>query len=211
MKAAVVVFPGSNGDRDLFECLSSAGFAPRYVASSDPLPHDCQLVGLPGGFSFGDYWRAGVLASRDRAVGDLADFPGLVIGICNGFQTLVEAGYLPGALCANDPPGFRHSWVDVEVTATASPWFTGIAPGTRLRMPRAHGEGNYFHPEGELAARAITAATYVQNPNGSMADAAAVHVGRFLGIMPHPERACDPHLGSADGLKLFQAAHRYLA
>src|SRR5688572_30107179 len=110
-RASVVVFPGSNGDRDLAEALERAGFAVRTQASDEAVPDDVQLVGLPGGFSYGDYWRAGMLASQARAVQSIPRLVargGLAIGICNGFQILVEAGLLPGALSYNDPPGFRH-------------------------------------------------------------------------------------------------------
>lgn len=214
--AAVIVFPGSNGDRDLYETFERAGFAPRYVASRERLPNDVRVVGLPGGFSYGDYWRAGMLASQAPAVQDLPAFVrggGLVIGICNGFQILVEADLLPGALRYNDPPGFRHRWLDVEVSgARPSPWFHGIAPGTRLRLPMANGEGNYFHPDGRAALGDRVPMLYLENPNGSIADTAALldETGRVLGVMPHPERAADPDIGSADGLALFRAAHTWL-
>jgi phosphoribosylformylglycinamidine synthase len=213
--AAVLVFPGSNGDRDLCEALALAGFAPRLVEAGAALPADVALVGLPGGFSFGDCWRAGMLASRCRAVRELPAFldgDGLVLGVCNGFQILVAAGLLPGALTHNMPPRFVHRWVTVQVTqaAATSPWFAGLAAGTPLRLPIAHGEGRYVHPDGDDP-RGV-ALTYRQNPNGSQADAAAVldATGRVLGIMPHPERACDEILGSADGLRLLRAARSSL-
>lgn len=217
--AAVVVFPGSNGDRDLSEALSASGFAPRYVPSSEDLPADVGLVALPGGFSFGDYWRAGMLASRARAVLGLRrviDSGGLVLGICNGFQILVAAGLLPGALTYNTPPRFLHRWVTVHVTTVGAercPWLAGLDPGTALRLPIAHGEGCFTHPDGEAAIAEHVALTYRDNPNGSLADAAAVidATGRVLGIMPHPERASDEVLGSADGLLLLRSAHRYLS
>lgn len=218
--AVVIVFPGSNGDRDLFEALSLAGFEPRYLPASEPIPDDAKLCGLPGGFSYGDYWRAGMLASRAPAVRSLARFHergGLTIGICNGFQILVEAGLLPGALTYNRPPGFRHRWVEVTVTEAAaarqSPWFSQLPPGSRLRLPMAHGEGNYYHPDGEAALKSRVPLVYRENPNGSMADAAAIldDTGRILGIMPHPERASRLILGSQDGLSLFQAAQNFLA
>ena len=216
LDAAVIVFPGSNGDRDLAETLARAGFKPRFVRSSEPLPAGVALVGLPGGFSYGDYWRAGMLASQARAVQDLPAFVaggGLVIGICNGFQILVEADLLPGALTYNSPPGFRHRWLEVEVReACASPWFYGIPAGTRWRWPMAHGEGNYFHPEGVKALTGRIPLTYTKNPNGSLGDAAAVldPTGRVLGVMPHPERASEPDVGGVDGMHLFLAAHRGL-
>lgn len=212
--AAVIVFPGSNGDRDLFEAFERAGFVAGYLPSRERVGKDVAVVGLPGGFSYGDYWRAGMLACQAPAVRSLRDHVergGLVIGICNGFQILVEAGLLPGGLRYNDPPGFRHNWLTLEVRdARASPWFSGIAPGTRLRMPMAHGEGNYFHPDGAAAIAAYVPVVYTNNPNGSVGDTAGIldTTGRILGIMPHPERAADPELGSDDGLALFVAAHR---
>jgi phosphoribosylformylglycinamidine synthase len=216
--AAVVVLPGSNGDRDLFEALAVSGFSPRYVPASTELPADVDLVGLPGGFSFGDYWRAGMLASRCRAVLDLQRViarGGLVLGICNGFQILAAAGLVPGALTYNVPPRFIHRWVRVRVTACAarSPWFDGLQAGTSLHLPIAHGEGCFLHPDGAAAIAEHVSLTYSENPNGSLADAAAVldSTGRVLGLMPHPERACDEILGSADGLLLLRAAHRYLS
>jgi phosphoribosylformylglycinamidine synthase len=216
-QAAVIVFPGSNGERDLFESLGLAGFAVQYLSAQQEIPDEVSLVGLPGGFSYGDYWRAGVLASRARAVRALAAFHargGLLLGVCNGFQILVEAGYLKGALSYNHPPRFVHRWVDLEVTPAAarSPWFSSLPEGTRLRLPIAHAEGSYQHPEGVDAVRSLIPLRYVSNPNGSLADAAALldDSGRILGIMPHPERACDQILGSQDGLRILQAAHKYL-
>ena len=216
LPAAVIVFPGSNGDRDLFETFERAGFRPFYHPSHKELPTSIVVAGLPGGFSYGDYWRAGMLASQARAVQGLGPFVergGLVIGICNGFQILVEAGLLPGALRYNDPPSFRHRWLTVKVeAAVASPWLWNIPEGTRLRLPMAHGEGNYFHPEGEAAVRDVVPLKYESNPNGSLANAAALldRTGRILGVMPHPERAADPDLGSSDGMRIFSAAHGWL-
>jgi len=215
-KAAVVVFSGSNGDRDLYETFAAAGFDPFYIRSTDAIPDGTSVCGLPGGFAYGDYWRAGMLASQATAVMQLrkfADNGGLVIGICNGFQILVESGLLPGGLHYNNPPGFRHGWLEVEVQqSTSTPWFAGLKPGQRLRMPMAHGEGNFFHPDGPDGIRDLVPLRYVHNPNGSMLDAAAVldPSGRILGVMPHPERAADPVLGCDDGLHIFTAAARAL-
>lgn len=214
-QAAVIVFPGSNGDRDLYETLEAAGFEVRYHPSNQALPDDVEMAGLPGGFSYGDYWRAGMLASQAPAVRSLpalVERGGLVIGICNGFQILVEAGLLPGGLTYNTPPGFRHRWVTLVAGESKSPWMADLAPGAELSMPMAHGEGQYLHPDGPDALAGQVPFTYVENPNGSMVDAAALtdETGRVLGIMPHPERAADPLLGSADGLKLFASAKTYL-
>lgn len=215
-KAAVIVFPGSNGDRDLLETFTRVGFETSTVRSDAPLPDDLAVVGLPGGFSYGDYWRAGMLASQARAVQGIAahvEAGGLCIGICNGFQILVEGGLLPGALSYNDPPGFRHRWLSLRVKqARQSPWFHGIPAGTTLRLPMAHGEGSYFHPDGPSALESSVPLAYETNPNGSIADTAALldSTGRILGVMPHPERASEPHLGSADGARLFEAAYRWV-
>ncbi|MEX2419064.1 MAG: phosphoribosylformylglycinamidine synthase I [Acidimicrobiia bacterium] len=211
-RAAVIVFPGSNGDRDLLETLHTAGFDAFPHPSGRALPEDVVLAGLPGGFSFGDYWRAGMLASQEpavRSLDHLVERGGLVIGVCNGFQILVEAGLLPGALSYNDPAGFRHRWVTLECAFdSGSPWFEAVPAGTRLRMPIAHGEGSYFHPGGFDAVAAHAPLLYENNPNGSVGGVAALldGTGRVLGIMPHPERASDPDLGSADGLRLFEGA-----
>ena len=215
-RAAVIVFPGSNGDRDLLEALGTAGFDSFLHPSRRPLPDDIALAGLPGGFSFGDYWRAGMLASQEPAVRSLAgliDTGGLVIGICNGFQILVEAGLFPGALSYNDPAGFRHRWVSVRYALEAdSPWFRDLDPGATLRLPIAHGEGSYFHPGGFDAVRSQAPLLYEENPNGSVGDVAALldATGRVLGIMPHPERASDPDLGSEDGSMLFSGARSWV-
>jgi phosphoribosylformylglycinamidine synthase subunit PurQ / glutaminase len=210
--ALVVVFPGSNGDGDLLEAFTLAGFAARRHDSGERLP-EADVVGLPGGFSYGDYWRAGMLASQARAVEGLLTHVargGLVIGICNGFQILVEAGLLPGALLCNSPPGFRHRWLTLRRrSSAATPWLAGLPAGAELRLPMAHGEGNYYHPRGEAALAGRVPLAYADNPNGSLADAAALldDTGRILGIMPHPERAIARRLGSTDGLQLFAAAY----
>lgn len=211
-RAAVIVFPGSNGDRDLLEALTTAGFDTFLHPSGEPVPDEVALAALPGGFSFGDYWRAGMLASQEPAVlslGGLVEQGGLVIGLCNGFQILVEAGLLPGALSYNDPAGFRHRWVTVRCAFDSeSPWFREIRRGARLRLPIAHGEGAYFHPGGFAAVAGRAPLLYEDNPNGSVGAVAALldDTGRVLGIMPHPERASDADLGSADGLALFRGA-----
>lgn len=217
-RAAVIVFPGSNGDRDLAEALSRAGFTVARHDSRDPLGDGYSLVGLPGGFAFGDYWRAGMLASQARVIQDIpphVESGGLVIGICNGFQILVEAGLLPGALRVNHPEAvYRHGWITIRrSTEVVSPWLDGISDDERLRMPMAHGEGNYFHPDGASAIAGRVAFRYTENPNGSLDDTAALtdKTGRILGIMPHPERASLTTLGSTDGAKILSSAYRYCA
>lgn len=213
--ARVIVFPGSNGDRDLLETLERAGFAAAPHDSREPLPRGIDVVGLPGGFSYGDYWRAGMLASQAPAVRGIAEHVahgGLAIGICNGFQILVEGGLLPGALRYNEPPFYRHRWLEIErVADVESPWLEGIPAGKTLKVPMAHGEGNYYHPEGPGALKNRVAFRYVENPNGSVADTAGLldATGRILGIMPHPERASEPALGSDDGAVLFSSAFKH--
>jgi phosphoribosylformylglycinamidine synthase subunit PurQ / glutaminase len=215
-RAAVIVFPGSNGDRDLLEALVLAGFDAYRHPSASPLPGDVTLAALPGGFSYGDYWRAGMLASREPAVRGLPDLVatgGLVIGVCNGFQILVEAGLLPGALADNDPAGFLHRWVTVTRTdADGGPWFSEVPPGSRLRLPIANGEGRYVHPDGFAAVRDRVPLVYDENPNGSLGSTAALldPTGHVLGVMPHPERASDPDLGSSDGLAVFAGARDWV-
>lgn len=213
LRAAVIAFPGSNGDRDLTEALQQAGFEVRVLSSDANIPTDYELIALPGGFSYGDYWRAGVLARTAPAVRNLPSHiarGALVIGICNGFQILVEAGILPGALASNEPPGFIHDWVDISIDASArtSPWFAHVAVDT-LRLPIAHGEGN-FRPAPNTPARI---AVRYQRPFNGAFDAAAGLLdasGRVLGLMPHPERAHAALQGSADGAMIFASAHRYL-
>lgn len=215
-QAAVIVFPGSNGDRDLYEALILAGFDSRYLPAYESIPTALSVVALPGGFSYGDYWRAGMLAARARAVRSLGAHlatGGLVIGVCNGFQILVEAGYLSGALTYNAPPRFVHRWVDVRVTAAArrSPWFSLYPTHSLLHLPVANGEGNYQPSEDDATLAARVPLVYERNPNGSAANTAAVldDTGKVLGIMPHPERACDLVLGSSDGLRLFRSAFQW--
>lgn len=215
-RALVLEFPGSNGHRDLAQAFARAGFDVTLHPSSEHLPGGVHLVGLPGGFSYGDYWRAGALARAETAVRDLAnhrDHGGLVFGVCNGFQILTAAGLLEGALAPNDPSGFRHAWVEVELSRAGTSAFTfGLAEGSRFRMPTANGEGRYAHVDGARGASSRCVLRYVENPNGSLADVAAIGdpTGRVFGVMPHPERASHPQLGSEDGLAFFRAARRHL-
>lgn len=217
-RAAVLVFPGSNGEHDLLEALARCGFAADLHPASRSLPQDAQLIALPGGFTYGDAWRAGLLASRAPAVRELAAWltsGGLLLGVCNGFQILVAAGLLPGALTHNQPAGFQHRWVDVHVAAAArhSPWFAELPVGSRLHLPIAHAEGCFLHPAGPAWVQAHAPLVYAGNPNGSQAAAAAMldDSGRVLGLMPHPERASHRLLGSDDGCRLFRGARAYLA
>ncbi len=224
MRFAVLVFPGSNCDHDCYHAVKHVLGAPaEFVWHKDKSLGDAEAVILPGGFSYGDYLRAGAIARFSpvmEAVRKHAARGRPVIGICNGFQILTEAGLLPGALRRNASLRFicEDVWLRCETSRT--PFTRGIPPGDRLRMPIAHGEGNYFcapevlaeleeneqiafrycDPEGQSTAEA--------NPNGSTAHIAGVcnREGNVLGLMPHPERSCEQDLGSEDGLRLFASA-----
>ena len=213
MKSAVIVFPGSNCDRDLAVALEHAtGTAPAMVWHKETaLPAGIDLIGIPGGFSYGDYLRCGAIAARSpvmRAVAAFAQGGGPVLGICNGFQVLIEAGLLPGALLRNAGLKFVCRTVPVRVATTDSP-FTGVyAQGQTIHLPIAHHDGNYYAPSDVLSALAgedRIAFTYGENPNGSAADIAGILSPnrRVLGMMPHPERACDAATGLEDGRPLF--------
>jgi phosphoribosylformylglycinamidine synthase I len=208
-KIAVVVFPGSNDDRDAAWALSALGAEPVLVWHADrELPRVDGVV-LPGGFSYGDYLRCGAIARfapAVEAVGTFAADGGPVLGICNGFQILCEAGLLPGALRANESLSFVCRDVAVRVERTDTPFTSRCTEGERLVIPVKHGEG-CFHADEELLAE-LEAADQVllryeegHNPNGSVGDIAGVTnaAGNVLGLMPHPEHAVDPLLGSGDG------------
>ncbi len=214
MRAAVVTFPGSNCDRDLrvaMERVFGRPVASLWHAETELPPLD--LVGLPGGFSYGDYLRCGAIAARSPIMGEirrLARRGVAVLGICNGFQILTEAGLLPGALVRNMRLSFVCRPVRIAVATTASPFTNAYAQGQELTLPVAHHDGNYvIDREGlaRLEAEDRIAFRYLDNPNGSTADIAGV-LGpqrNVLGMMPHPERACDPLLGGEDGVLLFRS------
>lgn len=212
MKAAVVTFPGSNCDRDLAVAFEGAGFQVARVWHKDSeLPPGVDVVGIPGGFSFGDYLRCGAIAAQSpiaRAIRTHADRGGFVLGICNGFQVITEMGLLPGALMRNATLKFLCRPVTLRVATTDSAYTSGYAKGQKLNIPIAHHDGNYtIDAEGlaRLQDQDRIAFTYEQNPNGSAADIAGVlsENRRVLGMMPHPERATDGALGSEDGRPLF--------
>ena len=208
-RIAVVVFPGSNDDRDAAWALSALGAEPVLVWHGDrELPRVDGIV-LPGGFSYGDYLRSGAIARFAPAVEAVASFAadgGPVLGICNGFQILCEAGLLPGALRANESLSFVCRDVAVRVERTDTPFTSRCAEGDRLVIPVKHGEGCFYADE-ELLAELDAADQVVlryeagHNPNGSVDDIAGVTnaAGNVLGLMPHPEHAVDPLLGSGDG------------
>jgi phosphoribosylformylglycinamidine synthase I len=214
MKAAVVTFPGSNCDRDLAVAFAAAGFAVARVWHKDAtLPDGLDVVGIPGGFSFGDYLRCGAIAARApvmAAVARFAEAGGHVLGVCNGFQVLCEAGLLPGALMRNASLRFVCRPARLRVATEASPFTTTWQRGDEAVIPIAHHDGNYrADPETlkRLAGEDRIAFIYRDNPNGSAGDIAGIlsENRRVLGMMPHPERAIEPAQGSADGARLFRA------
>jgi phosphoribosylformylglycinamidine synthase len=211
---AIVVFPGSNDDRDAAWALGALGADPVLVwHAEDELPPGTGAVVLPGGFSYGDYLRSGAIASLApamTAVRSFAESGGPVLGICNGFQVLCEARLLPGALRPNRQLEFvcRDATVRVE---TADTLFTRrCQPGQELVIPVKHGDGAWYADEGtlmQLAARGRLVLRYTQDVNGSLGNVAGVvnDAGNVMGLMPHPEHAVDPLLGSADGGLLLAA------
>ncbi|ETW14626.1 phosphoribosylformylglycinamidine synthase I [Roseivivax marinus] len=212
MKAAVIVFPGSNCDRDLAVALRAAGIETEMVWHKDTsLPEGTDLVGVPGGFSYGDYLRCGAIAATSpviRAVHEHAQRGGYVIGICNGFQILTETGMLPGALLRNAGLKYICRTVPLRVATAESVYTTSYASGDTINIPIAHHDGNYIaDPDtlSRLADEDRIAFTYADNPNGSVHDIAGVlsENRRVLGMMPHPERAADAAHGGTDGRRLF--------
>jgi phosphoribosylformylglycinamidine synthase subunit PurQ / glutaminase len=223
MKFAVVQFPGSNCDQDCLAALRGIeGIEAEYVWHKETSLGGSDAIVLPGGFSYGDYLRCGAIARFSpimRAVVEEARAGKLVIGICNGFQILCEAGLLPGALVRNRSLHFVCDYVNVRVETTDSPFLHGLSLGEVLQIPVAHGEGCYFADEETLrelnvrkqvllrycdAEGKITAAA---NPNGSVENIAGIcnRERNVFGLMPHPDRACETRLGSSDGRKIFQS------
>jgi phosphoribosylformylglycinamidine synthase len=216
MRAGVVVFPGSNCDRDAFHAARLAGAEAVMLWHETPDLRGCDLAILPGGFSYGDYLRAGVLARFSpimAAIREHAARGGLVLGICNGFQILAESGLVPGALLRNESLRFEHRWVRLLVERRDTPFTRAVPEGRTLRMPVAHGEGNFFLPAAELEALESNRQVLFRyappegNPNGSQNDIAGIMDpgGRVCGLMPHPERASEPVLGSDDGMLLLRS------
>ncbi len=212
MHAAVIVFPGSNCDRDLVVALERAGARVTKVWHKDTaLPDGVDLIAIPGGFSFGDYLRCGAIAANSpicKSVIGHAQKGGYVFGVCNGFQVLTETGLLPGALLRNAGQKFICKTVELQVETDQCAYTGGYDKGERFHIPVAHHDGNYFVDAQSLArlqAEGRVAFTYVDNPNGSTGDIAGVlsHNRRVLGMMPHPERRAEPAHGGTDGAKLF--------
>ncbi|WP_299614485.1 phosphoribosylformylglycinamidine synthase subunit PurQ [uncultured Tateyamaria sp.] len=214
MKAAVVVFPGSNCDRDLAVAFRAAGADVQMVWHKDTdLPNDVDIVGVPGGFSFGDYLRCGAIAANSpicKAVKAHADRGGYVFGVCNGFQVLAETGMLPGALLRNAGLKYICKTVGLRIETSQSAYTEGYNAGDVIDIPIAHHDGNYFADEATLDAlegEDRVAFRYIDNPNGSQRDIAGILSAnrRVLGMMPHPERAADVGHGGTDGQALFRA------
>ncbi|OYU18518.1 MAG: phosphoribosylformylglycinamidine synthase I [Rhodobacteraceae bacterium PARR1] len=214
MKAAVVTFPGSNCDRDLAMAFERAGWQVARVWHKDSaLPEGTDVVGVPGGFSFGDYLRCGAIAAQSpiaTAIKTHAARGGYVLGVCNGFQVLTEMQLLPGALMRNAGLKFICKTLTLNVATTDSAFTSGYAKGQALQVPVAHHDGNYTIDAAGLAAlkdQDRIAFTYASNPNGSMADIAGVLSAnrRVLGMMPHPERVVDSVHGGTDGAAMFAA------
>ena len=223
MKFGVVVFPGTWSDCDFHHVVSEVLHQPvRYVWHREHALGDVDCVILPGGFSYGDYLRAGAVAGRSPVVEAIREFAakgGLVLGSCNGFQILCEAGLLPGALLRNECLQYRCQSTHLVVDNVDTPFTRGLVPGQVLTMPISHGEGKY-HADGPTLAglrehnqvvfRYATAdgqVTRAANPNGSLENIAGVvsEAGNVLGLMPHPERAAEAVVGGTDGLLLFQS------
>lgn len=223
MRFGVVVFPGSNCDHDCHYVLSEVLRQDvDYVwhGSTDLKGYDCLV--LPGGFSYGDYLRTGAVARFSpvmKAVEKFAGGGGMVIGICNGFQILLEAGLLPGAMMRNAGLKFICRFVNVRVETTSTPWTSGAARGQVLKIPIAHNEGNYQVPpevleemkrHGQVVFRYCSPEGSVLpefNPNGATENIAGIcnREGNILGMMPHPERASEDELGSSDGLAVWRS------
>jgi phosphoribosylformylglycinamidine synthase len=229
MKFAVVVFPGSNCDHDTYHAAKHVlGQEARFVWHKETSLGDADVVILPGGFSHGDYLRTGAIARFSPITAAVSEFAAAgrpVLGICNGFQILLECGLLPGAMLRNADLKFHCEFLHVRVERTDTPFTSLCAPGQVLRLPIAHGEGNYYAPPDVIANLEATgrvvfryaapdgSLTADANPNGSMNSIAGIcNEGRnVVGLMPHPERACESVVGSADGLILFESVVRSLA
>jgi phosphoribosylformylglycinamidine synthase len=214
MKFAVVVFPGSNCDHDAhYAAQHVLGQQAEFVWHKDTSLAGADVVILPGGFAHGDYLRTGAIARFSPIMHEVRKFAaagGPVLGVCNGFQVLLEAGLLPGAMLRNRSVKFQCQQLRIRVEQTDTPFTLTAAPGQILRMPIAHGEGNYYaEPDvvDRLERNRQVIFRYVENPNGSLNDIAGLcnETRNVVGLMPHPERACELALGSADGLVLFES------
>lgn len=215
MKTAVIVFPGSNCDRDAQVALRQAtGQEPAMVWHKDgTIPDDTDLVMVPGGFSYGDYLRCGAMAANSPVISQLhahAARGGYILGVCNGFQILCETGLLPGALMRNMSLDFVCKPQALKVESANSAFTSAYAGGSEVSIPIAHHDGNYVADDNvlnQIEGEGRIAFRYVGNPNGSARDIAGVlsENGRVMGMMPHPERAIGGHEGGTDGLGVFES------
>jgi phosphoribosylformylglycinamidine synthase I len=219
MKFGVVVFPGSNCDHDAFYAVTeNLGHQAEYLWHDSESLSNCDAIIVPGGFSYGDYLRCGAIAKFSpvlRSIKRFASDGGMVLGVCNGFQILTEAGLLPGALVRNAGLKFICRRLALRVETTDSPFTCAAQKGAILHMPIAHGEGCYTADTrtlDELEAEDRVVLRYVDNPNGSQRAIAGIlsKERNVIGLMPHPERACDPLMGSVDGLTVFRSLLAYV-
>lgn len=212
MKVGIVIFPGTNCDMDTYHALKIVGLKPVYLWHKEHDLKDVDLVILPGGFSYGDYLRAGAIARFSpimREVVDFANKGGYVLGICNGFQILLEAGLLPGAMLPNITNSFICKEVYLEVLNNNNFFLRRYSKGEIIKMPIAHKEGRYYISQKELEElkenNQIVLRYFGENPNGSIESIAGIinKRGNVMGMMPHPERAVELFLGSDSGINLF--------
>lgn len=219
MKFAVVTFPGSNCDKDIFHAVKEVmGASVEFVSHHESSLAGFDVVLLPGGFSYGDYLRCGAIARFANimpAIIEFAESGKPVFGTCNGFQILVEAGLLPGALKPNEQLKFVCGSAPLKVINNQTLFTNAYDLGEEIALPIAHGEGNYYCDEATLAgleANNQIVFTYQDNPNGSLANIAGIinKEGNVLGMMPHPERAMEELLGSTDGVTFFQSIINHL-
>ena len=221
MRAAVIQFPGSNCDRDMAVAIRAVTGAETSLIwhRASELPQGVDLIAIPGGFSYGDYLRSGAMAARSpimRAVVQAAERGVPVLGVCNGFQILTEAGLLPGALMRNAGIRFVCRTVALNVENTHSAFTSGYAAAEKIHIPVAHHDGNYFADDptlDRLEGEGQVAFRYAETVNGSARNIAGVlnKAGNILGMMPHPERMIDPVHGGSDGRRLFEGLVRQLA
>ena len=210
----IVVFPGSNCDRDVAWALEAClDIKTKFLWHESSDLNDVDSIVLPGGFSYGDYLRCGAIARFSPLINALHDFVKSgrrVLGICNGFQILTESGFLPGALVANKNLNFICDDVDLNVITSKGGWFKKLDEKQKIKLPIAHGEGRYHCDQDTLKSlidNDLIALKYKTNPNGSTSDIAGItnKKGNVLGLMPHPERACDESIGGIDGLYILKS------
>jgi len=227
VKFGVVTFPGSNCDYDAYSAIKVLGEEVEFLWHQSADLNESDVIILPGGFSYGDYLRSGAIARFSpimKSVIRFAEKGGLVIGICNGFQVLVESGLLPGALMRNDHLRFSCRFVYIKVERNDNPFTRDCRPADILKIPIAHKDGNYYNFRGDLDELAINNQILFRycdkngnisdesNPNGSAGNIAGItnRGGNVVGLMPHPERAVESILGSIDGMKIFRSVQKYI-